>query len=320
MSDLVPPFDPSVIDNDGLAWPVDYSAGYGAGKQRALVLGGGGVFFVAWQVAYLHGLETRGVHLERADIYVGTSAGSIVASLLAHKGLSRFMKEVNFLSHHPKLVGALAPAGDLEASQVRALTLFQSAPSPEPALVKEIGHAALAARTPADSEMRRNVGLMLAKRNWPNPGLHISATDTYSGERLIITESTGVSNPRAAAASSAVPGLFPPQPILNRRAMDGGVSGSGTHCDVVSGAGRALVISLELGLPEPMSGMTIPAGAVDREIEELERHGTRVVARGPSSVDVERLMDPLATESAIELGVAQAEQDAAAIATFWNEG
>ena len=39
---------------------------------------------------------------------------------------------------------------------------------------------------------------------------------------------------RAVAASSAVPGLFAPQRLGDRRAMDGGVSGSGIHADLVA--------------------------------------------------------------------------------------
>ena len=52
---------------------------------------------------------------------------------------------------------------------------------------------------------------------------------------------------RAVAASSAVPGLFTPQPILDRRCMDGGVSGTGTHLDLVAGARRAVVLHLTDG-------------------------------------------------------------------------
>ena len=48
----------------------------------------------------------------------------------------------------------------------------------------------------------------------------------------------------AAAASSSVPGIFSPQPILDRRCMDGGVSGSGINSDVVAGAERVVILAL----------------------------------------------------------------------------
>ena len=40
---------------------------------------------------------------------------------------------------------------------------------------------------------------------------------------------------RAAAASSSVPVIFSPQPLHDRRAMDGGVSGTGIHADLAAG-------------------------------------------------------------------------------------
>ncbi|MEU7906268.1 patatin-like phospholipase family protein [Actinoplanes sp. NPDC049118] len=51
-------------------------------EKRALVLGGGGVSGVAWEIGLLHGLAERGVDLTTADLFVGTSAGSVVAAQL----------------------------------------------------------------------------------------------------------------------------------------------------------------------------------------------------------------------------------------------
>ncbi len=51
--------------------------------QRALVLGGGGVTGVAWEIGLLAGLADRGIQLEVADLLVGTSAGAVVGAQLA---------------------------------------------------------------------------------------------------------------------------------------------------------------------------------------------------------------------------------------------
>ncbi|HMD50148.1 MAG TPA: patatin-like phospholipase family protein, partial [Bryobacteraceae bacterium] len=51
--------------------------------KRALVLGGGGPVFVAWESGILAGLAEAGLDLSNADYILGTSAGSIVGSLLA---------------------------------------------------------------------------------------------------------------------------------------------------------------------------------------------------------------------------------------------
>ena len=50
-----------------------------------------------------------------------------------------------------------------------------------------------------------------------------------------MTDATDTSLSRAVAASSAVPGIFAPQAIGDRRCMDGGVSGPGTHLDLLAG-------------------------------------------------------------------------------------
>ena len=44
--------------------------------KRAVVLGGGGHFGIAWELGYLRGLEEGGLPIREADIFVGTSAGS----------------------------------------------------------------------------------------------------------------------------------------------------------------------------------------------------------------------------------------------------
>jgi NTE family protein len=47
---------------------------------RALVLGGGGVTGIAWELGILKGLADAGVDLTTADLVIGTSAGSVVGA------------------------------------------------------------------------------------------------------------------------------------------------------------------------------------------------------------------------------------------------
>ena len=49
-------------------------------RTRALVLGGGGVAGVAWELGILMGLYDTGVDVRGADIIIGTSAGSVVGA------------------------------------------------------------------------------------------------------------------------------------------------------------------------------------------------------------------------------------------------
>jgi NTE family protein len=301
---------------DKLAVPISFEARYGAGLKRGLSLGGGGVFFVAWQVAYLHELADLGVDLANADRVVGTSAGSVVASVLEAGHVGRMHREMGLLAKAPKLLGALAPAGGLKPSQVRALDLFAAAADAEPDTIRAIGHAALAAETPSPSVMARNIGVVVRLRKWPSDALHITCVDTYTGERCVVTREANVSVPRAVAASSAVPGLFAPQPIGDRRCMDGGVCGTGTHLDLLAGTRSVVVLALTDGAGITQGMMTSAPGSTEAEIEALKASGSSLLLRTPEAVDVTTLMDPAAVPQAIAMGRRQATADAAELREF----
>ena len=294
---------------DGLAVPIDFDARHGEGLGLGVSLGGGGVWFVAWQTAYVRELARLGVDLAGADRVVGTSAGSLVGSLLEAGHLGRFERELSVMSRIPAAVSALAPASKLAPSQQRALDLFVACDDPTPEAITAIGHAALVARTPSASTMARNASLMLLARRWPVPSLHLTAVDAHTGERVVVGAGARVPIGRAVAASSAVPGIFSTQPIGDRRCMDGGVSGSGTHLDLLAGARRVIVLSLTDGSVTHAGTMTQAPGAFARELERTRASGSEVLARSPESVDLTRLMDPRAVPDAIAMGRRQAGAD-----------
>src|SRR5437588_4652584 len=62
----------------GPAAAIPAPASLGIGKDRALVLGGGGEYFIAWLLGFAHGLSGMGVSYNLADLIVGTSAGALV--------------------------------------------------------------------------------------------------------------------------------------------------------------------------------------------------------------------------------------------------
>jgi NTE family protein len=282
-ADRAHPFD--------IARPRSFEARYGAGLSQGLCLGGGGLFFVAWQTAYLHTLAEGGLKLDAADRVVGTSAGSVVAAALLGGRLNLVHRELAILGKAPKVVSALAPSSALRPSQQRALDLFWQA---------------------QDSD------LLIGAKRWPSPTLHISCVDAYTGERCFVTQEAGVAVSAAAAASSAVPGLFPPQLIADRRCMDGGVSGSGTHLDVLAGAQRVLVLALSDGTELTEGMMTSQPGGGRREIEDLTATGTKVELRTPEAVDPLELMSPASVPKALAMGARQASADLAALTSFWN--
>jgi NTE family protein len=300
------------------ALPRTFAAGYGDGVQRGLCLGGGGLFFVAWQVAYLQTLAGHGLRFDSSERVVGTSAGSMVASALVGGKLKRLHSEISVLARVPALVSMLAPASTISPSQNRALDLFLKATDDDPATIQEIGRAAMAAVTPRAEVTRRNVALVLGTGPFPASTLHITCVDAYTGERLVVTGATGTSLSRAVAASSAVPGIFAPQAIADRRCMDGGVSGSGTHLDLFGGARRVLLLALTDGSDLPEGMMTMSPERGRQELEDLQRTGTEVVLRTPAEVDLAELMSPASVPKALAMGARQASADVGLLSTFWR--
>lgn len=303
--------------DDGLARPISFEARYGAGCDRTLVLGGGGIVFIAWLTGYLGELASRGIKVGDAERIVGTSAGALLATVVAAGRLERVGRLLALLAGRPALISRLAPASGLTASQERGRQLFENAGDAEPATIRAIGAAALAAAAPHPNRLAASVLLVLQTYRWPDDRLSVSAVDAYTGERLVLTRASGVPLLRAVAASASVPGLFPPQPLLDRRGMDGGVCGTGIHTDLVAGAGRALVFPVADTVPEPR--LTIGPESIEREIAALRESGTAVAVRYsrlPPTID---LMDPAEVPGALALGALQADEDATALADFWRD-
>lgn len=316
---------PSIgTDRVPTAMPRSFEARYGAGLDHGLCLGGGGLFFVAWQAAYLHTLSTYGIRFDSADRIVGTSAGSMVASGLAGGKLGRLHGEVKLLARAPNVVAALAPASKLRPSQQRALDMFLLAADAEVTTIRSIGHAALAAATSSAAAMRRNIALVVGWGPLTPDSLWITCVDAFTGERCVLKGGGGVTAARAVAASSAVPGLFPPQPIGERMCMDGGVSGTGLHLDLLSGSRRVLALSLLDGTEgnegnEGNEGMmTTRPGDIGREVDRLREAGTDVILRVPTEVDLAELMSPAAVPRALVMGRRQASDDVGLLARFWD--
>ena len=300
-----------------IALPRSMEARYGRGIDRGLVLGGGGIWFVAWQTGYLRRLEELGLGLGLADRLVGTSAGSIVASILAGEKLAGFARTVDLLGRAPGLLARMTAGGPLEPSCQRALDAFRDSTDSTPATLQSIGFAALAARTPSAETTARNFVVILRMRRWPSSRLHITCVDAYTGERCVITRSAGVPVARAAAASSAVPGIFAPQPVQDRKCMDGGVAGTGVHLDLVAGARKALVISLVDGHEPGLTWGTMTPETIRREFDDLLATGTQALRITPRVEVPEDVMDPRLAATAAQAGLAQADDDLARLRDFW---
>jgi NTE family protein len=269
-------------------------------RPDVLVLGGGGVLGEAWMMGVLAGIEdASGFDLRRCEYFVGTSAGSIVASHLVAGRSPRRPPEVGAElepAARPQPVSSLAAvaaeaarrAGAWATAAGSALApLAIGAAAPGGALMR----AALLRRLPRPranlSDLRRQVassGALFDGR------LRVAAVDRRNGRRVMFGTPGA---PRATvadavAASCSVPWLFAPVVIGGREYVDGGVW-SGTNLDAAP-AGRGthvLCLNPTANLAGTHSMLAMLRGvarsAVSVEALALRRRGADVRTVAPNA-------------------------------------
>src|SRR5258708_13731707 len=135
---------------------------------RALVLGGGGVAGVAWETGLLLGLREAGLDLSQADVFVGTSAGSVVAAQVT-SGMSL-----------DELFAALTATESREIADLLSRTaivrfvLAMAWPGDPQRARAWLGRAALRAKTVPEAERRAVIARRLPTADWPQQRLLIT--------------------------------------------------------------------------------------------------------------------------------------------------
>lgn len=205
-------------------------------EGRALVLGGGGVTGVAWEIGLLHGLAERGVDLSGADLFVGTSAGSVVAAQI-----TRGRPLADLYAHE-----LADTSGDRNAAIGSGVLVRFVAASAFPGDRRRgrawLGRAALRARTVPESARRAAIMARVPDDAWPRTPLRVTAVEAETGETAVFDAGSGVSLIDAVAASCAVPLVWPPMTVNGTRYIDGGVR-SVANVDLARGHDRVVVIA-----------------------------------------------------------------------------
>jgi NTE family protein len=211
----------------------------GADMTEALVLGGGGVAGIAWMTGLLAGLADAGQDVTRADLMVGTSAGANVAAQLG-SGLS--LDELYARQVDPaRQVAEISSDVNLESFGADLAALLGGVSSIA-GMRRAVGRYALEAVTVPEAERRAVVAARLPSHDWPARSLKIVAVDAETGDPVVFDRDSGVNLVDAVAASSAVPGVWPPVTIAGRRYVDGGVR-CNDNADYAAGASRVLVVA-----------------------------------------------------------------------------
>jgi NTE family protein len=270
----------------------------------ALVLAGGGVTGVAWEVGFLLGVHDRQPDvvdriLTENTTYIGTSAGAVVASQLA--GGAPLEELFALQSAEDAAVGSSL---DIATVAGIAQTALAGATSLEEA-ARRLGDSVRSGLQPDVPDRRVVLGERLLVRDWPSARLLITATDARTTRREVFDSASGVALVDAVTASCAVPLVWPAVPIGDRLFVDGGLR-SGANADLARGCDPVLVLSPGAGGVDPGELSGIARSLVVRA------DAASAAAAGGNSLDTRGR--PAVAAAAREQGRRAAEQ----IAGFWG--
>ena len=273
-----------------------------------LVLGGGGVVGQAYHSGVLAVLEHDfGFDARRAEVVVGTSAGSITGALLrlgvSAEDLAAWTVKAP-LSAEGGILRQLAAAVVPELAPFSPLSVLRRPlRPPSPRLVQRAIlrpwqfrplAAAMTLLAPGQHDISEQLAALreLEQPTWPEDALWICAVRRRDGRRIVFGRPGTPDVPlhRAVAASCAVPGYFAPVRIGGRSFIDGGVH-SPTNAAILRNSGVELCVIIS-----PMSGdagwrpgfyaaaRRYSTRLLDREVRALHKAGiaTVVFAPGPA--------------------------------------
>jgi NTE family protein len=277
-------------------------------RERALVLGGGGVTGVAWELGLIAGLAERGLRLADADLVVGTSAGSVVGADITsgHDLEDQYQRQL------------APPVGEIAATMDRRVLarlgwIMLTSRNADRAR-RRIGKMAMAARTEPEAARRKVIEGRLPTREWPAANLRVTAVDAESGEFTVFDAASGVGLVDAVGASCAVPGVWPAVTIGGRRYVDGGMR-SAANADLAEGYRKVVIIA---PIIQGFGHMASPVA----QAAALTRAGASVVLIKPDAAAVEaigkNLLDPARRAASARAGRAQSATALDQIAAIWQ--
>ena len=266
--------------------------------SRALVLGGGGVTGIAWEIGLLHGLAEGGVDVTTADTLIGTSAGSVVGTqITSGRSLSELYAE------------QLEPADAEIGAEFTTRTMVRMA---VPAILpghpytkrRRLGRAAARAHPESADARLEVIRSRIGVTQWPERDLRITAVNTTTGRLRVFTRDSGVDLIHAVAASCAVPIVWPPVRIYGVAYIDGGMR-SPTNADLATGADRVIVIA-------PLARSFSKHTAITAQLARLRASEpalrASVVTPDPEALDAigKNVLDPTKRSDAARAGYRQA--------------
>jgi NTE family protein len=276
--------------------------------RRALVLSGGGVTGIAWETGLIAGLAGLGIDLAAADVIIGTSAGSVVGTDIASGQEFEALYQAQLAPPTPE------PAARIGWDFIgRLLWDVHTSRDPKRARAR-IGRWALAVPTMPEADRRKVVEARLPASVWPSRALKVTAVDARTGEFAVFDSAGDASLVDAVGASCAVPGIWPPVTIGERRFMDGGMR-TIANADLAHGYERVVIVApVAVGI----GFMASPR----RQAAELTAAGARVALVRPDRAAVRAIgrnvLEVSRRAAAARAGRAQAAAEAPAVRAVWQ--
>jgi NTE family protein len=228
----------------------------------ALVLAGGGLTGIAWELGVLLGLRENGIDVPHdADLIIGTSAGSVVGTQLSQ---GRDLAELFQRQLEPD-TNEISPHIDVE-TLTRVYSNMRGGGTQTDKQRCAIGEIALNAATVDWPTRRAVIQGRVGTDEWPTGNLVLTTIDAHSGEFITWTKDSGVGLIDAVASSCAVAGVWPCVPINGRMYYDGGFRNA---------ANASLAVGYDdIWVLAPLSGDASPA--VEKEVQQLRDAGSNV--------------------------------------------
>jgi NTE family protein len=276
----------------------------------ALVLAGGGIAGIAWEVGTLFGIEETEPRaasrlLAPDSTFIGTSAGSVVASQIAGGVPLRVLFEQQ-LEQHSAEVGAKFDVQEFQETLARLLDGVTSAEEGR----RRVGRFAMDATTVASDSRRAIIRARLTVQAWPDQRLLITAVNAETGELRVFDRNSGIDLIDAVSASCAVPGIWPTVEIDGHRYTDGGVR-TIANSDLAAGSDPVLILA-------PLAEANVPVAIPAHELAALEPARVKVVFADGASVAAfgSNPLDPATAAVSARAGYEQGRRIAADVAAF----
>jgi len=274
---------------------------------RALVLGGGGVTGIAWEVGILTGLLEANVNLHEADTVIGTSAGAFVGVAVSSRYDMKKLFATQLTLNDSEI--SVAASEQTMAAWYNAFVIGGSNPQ---SVGMAFGNIARENPEPVPVAQRRStVEARLVTTEWPL-SLQVTAIDADTGQLYVFDRTSDISLIDAVSASGAVPGVWPLMHINGRTWIDGGMVSS-TNSRLADGYNRVVILA-----PLPIGYGLIP-GAVEDAVAMSANANVFLVMPDEQSVAAigPNMYDPTRRSTAATAGRAQGLRIATAIQTMW---